>query len=242
MRTLMECIVWTILLTMMILCASVHGDELKVGVIDTGLDITDTRLNSRLCPNSSQDFTGTGLVDHHGHGTHVVGIIENRAKDANYCLAIFKFYDKNLAPEADLINALKEAISQKLDIVNMSLGGKDFDQQEKDLICNNPHIKFIVSAGNDNEDLGKTPTYPASYHCDNEVIVGATGDDYVGAIGQPKAWFSNYGDIIDVWEPGSHIRSTLPNGQEGEMSGTSMSAASITGKAIYLLDKYVKNR
>lgn len=245
MRTILECIIWTILVALMIICSSVKADDktLRVAVIDTGLDLTDTRLNSRLCANSSQDFTDTGLTDRAGHGTNIVGIIENRAKDANYCIVMLKFYDKIIGKREDYLGALKEAVNQNSDIVNMSLAGYDFDETEKNLVCNHPQIKFVVAAGNDSKDLAKNPVYPASYNCKNEIIVGALGPEYYGALvvdGQPKAWFSNWGDIVDVWENGTDVYAPAPNDQIIAMSGTSQATASITGKAIYILDKYAK--
>jgi hypothetical protein len=38
---------------------------------------------------------------------------------------------------------------------------------------------------------------------------------------------------VTDWEEGAHIKSTLPNGIEGYMTGTSMACAIETGKTIY---------
>lgn len=44
-----------------------------------------------------------------------------------------------------------------------------------------------------------------------------------------KSSFSNYGSAIDVAAPGSNILSTLPNGRQGTMSGTSMASPVAAG-------------
>jgi major intracellular serine protease len=220
MRTLFEMFCWTILLVMMICVATVHADTLKVGVIDTGLDLTDFRLSGHLCKEGHADFTNTGIIDNDGHGTHVVGLIEKYAKDSDYCLVILKFVNDHTV--SSYLEAMKEAVAQHLDIVNMSLSGDEYSAEEERLICTNIATTFVVAAGNDRRNIVDTPSYPASIGCTNVISVGA--NDFFG---------SNYGDIIKAWETGYNVESTLPNGQYGKMTGTSMSTAIHTGKLIY---------
>src|SRR5690606_17888997 len=72
-----------------------------IAVIDTG--ISDKLKDGKfLCKMGHKDFTGTGLNDVHGHGTHVSGLIHQHAaktadwnKSANYCQVILKYWDPN---------------------------------------------------------------------------------------------------------------------------------------------------
>lgn len=202
----------------------VHADELRVAVIDTGLDITDPRLSTHICKDGNQDFTKTDLKDNIGHGTHVVGLIEQYAKNSNYCLVILKYYNVPGLTLFNYVTALKEAVAQNVDIVNFSSTGPEPDEEERNLICDNPKITFVVAAGNEGVDISKEPRWPASYGCSNIITVAAK--DYRN---------SNYGPtyLVQVLEKGLNINSTLPNGKEGEMTGTSMSTAITTGKLIY---------
>lgn len=62
------------------------------------------------------------------------------------------------------------------------------------------------------------------------IIVGAVDEERRDGMYQ-LAEFSNYGDAITVCAPGVRIFSTLPNGEYGYMSGTSMAAPIVTGVA-----------
>jgi hypothetical protein len=116
-----------IFILLSLLCTSAQADMLRVAVIDTGLDITDTRLSAHLCDNGHIDYTGEGLQDDLGHGTHVTGLIEKYAEDSNYCLVILKYYGNGASRRGgeDFVPALREAISQHVNIVNLSSAGKN---------------------------------------------------------------------------------------------------------------------
>lgn len=222
MKTLIEVGCWLILIVMMLCVSLAHAGTLRVGVVDTGLDLTDSRFLDHLCPVGHQDFTGMGIKDHAGHGTHVAGLIQQYAKDSDYCLVILKYSDGGEALQSIYTKALAEAVYQHLDIVNLSLQGFTNDDKERSLICDHNNIQFVVSAGNKGWDLDKMSCYPASYACGNELVVGAL--NYSG---------SNYGTIVTNWENGLNVVSTLPDGQEGTKTGTSQATAIRTGKLIY---------
>jgi subtilisin family serine protease len=81
--------------------------KVRVAVIDTGIDPQSTVPQ---CPNSSEDFTGKGLQDRIGHGSHVADTIDQYVKGRvrnpssykfdlgqynskyDYCQIILKFY------------------------------------------------------------------------------------------------------------------------------------------------------
>lgn len=135
MRTLFEFICWLILLTMLIIITTVHAAShkkiIRVGVIDTGLDLEDPRFIGHLCYSGHSDFTGDGIQDDMGHGTHIVGLITKYARNSNYCLVILKYYGKNLSNVPAYQAALREAIHQHLDVVNLSLNGPQPLPEEK---------------------------------------------------------------------------------------------------------------
>lgn len=203
--------------------------QLKVAVVDTGLDISDPRFKSVLCKEEHHDVTNTGLNDNNGHGTHVAGLIKKYARDSDYCLLIIKYYSDGQSGPSAAFNsyyAFSYAVSKGADIVNFSSGGPTFSADEYNSILKGNNTIFIVAAGNDHKNLDEVPYYPACYKLPNIYVVG-------NAFNKVPSPNSNYGSIIDFWENGQDVISTLPGGREGKMSGTSMSAAIHTGKLIY---------
>jgi subtilisin family serine protease len=221
--------------------------KIRVAVVDTGLDLEDPRFKDHLCKTDHKDFTGTGIRDVNGHGTHIAGIIQQYAKDSNYCLLIYKYYLESASGKQNLDNevrALEEATKNKVDIVNFSGGGPESSETEYDVIDQNPQITFVVAAGNEHEniDLPGNGYYPASYDLDNIVSVGNI--DKYGV----KTKSSNWGSRI-VWENGENVFSTIPCriyrsklACNAYMSGTSMSTAVWTGKLVDKLSKSCNSR
>jgi hypothetical protein len=206
---------------------------LKIGVIDTGLDLNDDRINLHLCKSGHTDFTSTGIRDIVGHGTHVAGLIEKYAGESeNYCLIVYKYYlekdrNTNKNDEREIL-ALQKAIRDGVNIVNFSSGGKNYDENERRIIEENPNITFVVSAGNNGLNIDKIggSFYPASLSLDNIQVVGNLGLD------GKKAPSSNWASRAINWEVGEKVYSTLPNGFYGYMAGTSQAAAIFTGKLV----------
>lgn len=212
---------------------------LRVAVIDTGLDLEDPRFSYLLCDNgtTSSDFTETTLKDKNSHGTHVTGLIKQYAKNSNYCLIIIKFYSEY--GTSYLNRSIEYAIEQKASIINISAGGRNFDEIEYNLIKNSPNITYVVAAGNEGLklDCNKTTNYPTCYKLPNVISVGCL-DKY-----ENKCLTSNYGKYVKSWELGQNVYSTFPlktcdvqtrdcKGM-GYISGTSQATAIHTGKLIY---------
>lgn len=173
--------------------------KVVVAVIDTGID-QSLMSQPWICKNGHKDFTGAGLEDNHGHGTHIAGLVEQYAKgvvfnigkntskdidnaSADFCVIIIKYYDPKRPDSDNLANTVasfKWAIDQKVDIINYSGGGTSFSKEEYEVVemALNKGIKFVAAAGNERSDIDKWKYYPAMYD-DRIIRVGNLVSDKV---------------------------------------------------------------
>lgn len=205
---------------------------LKVVVIDTGINIHDKRFN--VC--GYKDMTGHGMEDAtEVHATHVAGIVTAMVEGSkDVCLVPCRFYTdtspgiENLKRETACFNW---AVEQHADFINYSGGGGEFNEDEYLAVrhARAEGITVVVAAGNERSDMDKPENYyyPASYR-----ILGVS----VVASIEPRgfrALSSNWGaKTVTIYAPGDSIYSTLPVGEYGYLSGTSMATAVQTGNLI----------
>lgn len=204
--------------------------QIRIAVVDTGLNLNDPRFTKHLCATGHKDFTGAGIVDVNTHGTHVAGLIEKYAGNSNYCLLIYKYYTDSDYGELNTTHevlAFKEAIKNGADIINLSAGGPEFSEQEALVIVEHPKVVFVVAAGNDGKDLDdpENKSYPASLFYNNMFVIGSV--DSQGY----RSTTSNYGEKVKYAE-GENVVSYSPGGLNMIKSGTSMATAIFSGKLV----------
>ena len=130
--------------------------------------------------------------------------------------------------------AVKDIVAkgrQAVSVINMSLG-TDRSETFNAIVdaAFDQGILTVVAAGNENQPAAMVS--PAS-------SVRAFS---VGAIDNKntRAYFSNYGNIVDIFAPGVDIQSAYIGKKEGDdnrtmtMSGTSMASPHVAGLALYL--------
>ena len=176
-------------------------------------------------------------MDDHCHGTHVAGTIGGVGNNGigvagvnwNVQLMAVKFLDAGGSGTLEnAVLAMHYAIANDVPISNNSWGGGGFSQALYDAIAAagaQGHL-FVAAAGNTGVNDDFDPMYPAAYDLENIVSVAAT--DHNDAL----AAFSNYGaTTVDLGAPGVDIYSTMPGGQYGYLSGTSMATPHVAGVA-----------
>lgn len=225
---------------------SQKGAGVKIAVIDSGCDINHESLKNNII--GVRNFTDEDkknpniVIDRVGHGTHVIGTIcangsniTGVAPDAQ--IYVLKAINRTGTGKLSwVINAIKYAVEQKVDIISMSLGLSENSPKLEKVIKEavNSNILVVCAAGNEGDGDADSfeYSYPAAYA--DVISVGA-----VDKKGVP-AKFSNSNKTIDVVAPGVDILSTYPNNRFAVLSGTSMAAPHVTG-SLALLKNWSKN-
>lgn len=203
---------------------SVSAKTIHIAVLDTGYTLTQSFNKCEDVPE--YNATNESIVDIHGHGTNIIGIISERLKGIDYCIIPIKVFEKNTTGKFEqYINGLfyLEDNKDKIDIVNLSLSGEDENIVESLLLQSllNKGLKIITAAGNNNKELN-TKNCKAFPSCvDNRIIsVGCLQQD-----GKTKCSHSNFGNRVTAWEIGDKVK-----GAGITMTGTSQATAVYTAK------------
>jgi len=240
----------TLILTLCFLTGTVLGAKLyrpsikpkkviTIGVIDSGFGVPGMTSDVNLCKYGHKNFTesnsfhgfGTATpvpLDTIGHGTNIVGLIDEEAKKggSNFCIVVIKYFHDH-RKSYFMTDALKYARDIKLDVVNISAGGYGQIAEEHLYVEQmiNQGTVIVAAAGNEGRYLGPlTPSsrryYPASY--DDRIIVVGNGNSE-----NDRSVYSNWGPFVKFWENGMD-RTALGI----TLSGTSQSTAVFTGKFV----------
>ncbi|WP_436527435.1 S8 family peptidase [Actinoplanes sp. HUAS TT8] len=214
--------------------ATDDGSAVHAYVIDTGIRIGHQEFGGRATYGYDFADRDSNAADCNGHGTHVAGTIGGAhygvAKKVQ--LVAVRVLDcegggylSDVIDGVDWVtrNAVKPAVA------NMSMGGDaspSLDLAVQQSIASG--VTYVVAAGNENTNaVWSSPADVAA-----AVTVGATdGKD-------KRAYFSNYGSVVDLFAPGVNIRSSVAdsNTATAVYSGTSMASPHVAGAAALLLD------
>ncbi|MFH1282201.1 MAG: S8 family serine peptidase [bacterium] len=240
------------------------GDSgIIIAMIDTGVDYNHVDLRDKIWINEDEiagngiDDDGNGYVDDFrgynftaflkndtnnpmdidGHGTHTAGIAA-ASTDNNIGIAGVARECKIMAIKSDFTTisierAILYAIDNGADIISMSFGGATEGGIAVEEIAEayEQGVVLVAAAGNNGRFPGTdgrpAKIYPAA---SQEVIAIAATD-----LQDQRAYFSNYGDWVDLAAPGIGIMSTYKNGGYAKLEGTSMSTPFVSGAAGLLL-------
>lgn len=211
-----------------------------VAVLDTGCEPCQENAHLYLEGCDVVDpANSNGWTDPDGHGTHVAGTII----DCTWGLDVNILPVRVLAPEGSptshVVLGLQYAIEKDVDVINMSLGS-DCAQTHPDGVCDGAKDSYIreaidkgivvvVAAGNGNDMGIPVSTMQACPAHIGECIVVAACDNQ-----DRTAYFSNFGESVDVCAPGVNVMSYYPGGSLHELNGTSMAAPHISALAAML--------
>lgn len=213
------------------------GAGVRIYIVDTGVTPMDEfgAGSSRLISGYSTVNDSNGTLDCNGHGTHVAGI----AASATYGIAKLatvvpvRVLDcQGNGTTSSVIDGLNWIMNNNPSgpaVVNLSLSG-DYNAALNSTIDTMASRGFVVTvaAGNDDKDAcGYSPSSAAA-----ALTVGATDQT------DTRSSFSNWGNCLDIFAPGSSITSLYKApGYTSIMSGTSMAAPHAAGvSALYLAE------
>ena len=169
----------------------IGGETIKIAVIDTGVNFEHPDLlgigeNGKIVGGYDFIENDNFPQDTNGHGTQVAGIIAADGETTGIApkskILAYRVSEDGEAVASDLIiKAIKQAMADEADIINISLG-VDIIHDEIDYAVNEAvknGIVVVAAAGNsgpDNETIGSPGANP------NAITVGATYNDIDSSI------------------------------------------------------------
>ncbi|WP_073063883.1 S8 family peptidase [Fodinibius roseus] len=192
------------------------------------------------------------------HGTHVAGIIgaiRSNSVGVNGIASDVRLMAVRAVPDGDerdkdVANAIRYAVDNGADIINMSFGKSHSPHKEvvdqAVRYADENGVLMIHAAGNSSENSDRNVSYPTD-------VLGTEGNGNKETAGLwltvgASSWkpneefvgeFSNYGDqTVDLFAPGVDIYSTMPDNKYERQQGTSMAAPVVSGAAALLMSYY----
>ncbi|CCD98592.1 S8 family serine peptidase [Bradyrhizobium sp. STM 3809] len=212
-----------------------QGSNVTIAVIDSGVDIK----HPEFADAAFDTFDALGSDEGpHLHGTGIAGVIVSHKRlmgSAPYARIIairaFGVGKKGGGPESSsyvILKALDYAALHGAQIINMSFAGpKDAVIERAIAAVAAKDVVMVAAAGN--AGAKSPPLYPAANS--NVIAVSATDprDQLLPA--------SNRGNYIALAAPGADIFLPAPDGKYQIISGTSFSAAYVSGLAALVLER-----
>jgi hypothetical protein len=215
-----------------------QGAGVTVAVVDSGSgphpDLT-ANLDAGRTFYSLIESDGAADVDlKDGHGTHVAGIIgavaDNGIGIAGVApkvriLPIHVLDSEGSGDSRDVARGIRYATDSGARVINLSLGGSIESASLTSAIQYAVDKGVLVVAASGNGFADAAPKWPAA----SDLTLAVTSTDINNNVGI----FAQRGDYIDITAPGVNILSTAIGGYKA-LSGTSMSAAYVSGAAALL--------
>ncbi|WP_074831868.1 S8 family serine peptidase [Bradyrhizobium lablabi] len=210
-----------------------RGMNVTIAVIDSGIDAKHPELANSV----ADSFDALGSKEGpHVHGTGIAGAIVahgrlmGSAPEARL-LAIRAFGSASGAAESNsyvILKGLDYAVEHGAQIVNMSFAGSKDPMIERGIAATAARgILLVAAAGN--AGAKSPPLYPAA----NPNVIAVSGTD-----AQDRLFAaSNRGNHIAIAAPGADIFLPAPDEKYQITSGTSFSAAYVSGIAALIIER-----
>jgi len=216
------------------------GEGTIAYIIDTGVNKDHVDFEGRVVGGWNIVDNNDDFSDIDGHGTHVAGSVAGRTTGVApnaliWGVQVFYFPSPGEGPYTgdSLVGQALEKIVEKVTangekaVVNMSLGGRGQNTAYQQVIdaAIAAGVNIVVAAGNSDDDAcDYSPAFVPS-----AITVGAYGQNWNGDY--EWAYFSNYGQCVDISAPGMSITGPQHDDVNGfiQLQGTSMAAPHVAG-------------
>ncbi len=222
-----------------VISTSENGFGVTAYIIDSGIRAGHNEFGDRVTVGFDAIDDGQNTNDCNGHGTHVAGTVGGATYGVAPQISLVAIRVLNCASDgstAGVIGGINWATANHAAgvpaVASMSLGGSysaALDLATQNAIADG--ITFAVAAGNENADACNSS--PAS--TPTAITVGAT--TLTDARSLNSDWGSNWGSCVDIFAPGSSIKSAWNTSATATntISGTSMAAPHVAGAAALIL-------
>lgn len=245
--------------------AGATGRGIKIGLVDSGIDINHHDFVGRIDP-ASRGFTGDGIMDvTGGHGTAVASIaagahdgrtVEGIAYEAT--LVVMNIAPSNCTNScgytySNIASAIDAAAAAGARVINLSIGGAESGTVNDAVQRAAQHgVIFVVSAGNDSMAQPTGFARGIANAAPGQAIIvgglGLEGADYHEWSGegidfnQLMTMSNAAGSSQDVFmgAPGRFVRVDFPGIPDGitGISGTSFAAPAVAGTVALMLQAF----
>jgi aqualysin 1 len=209
------------------------GAGVTAFIIDTGIRADHVEFTGRVLPGFTAISDGRGTDDCDGHGTHVSGTVGGTTWGVAKQVALVPVRVLNCKGSGSFSGVIAgvdwvAANPRRPAVANMSLGGSvssSVNAAVAGAVASG--VTMVVAAGNSNADACKSS--PSSEP--SALTVGATTTT------DARASYSNFGPCLDLFAPGSSIKSAWNTSATATntISGTSMATPHVTGAAALVL-------
>ncbi|TXH66499.1 MAG: S8 family peptidase [Lysobacteraceae bacterium] len=207
-------------------------------IIDTGMLTTHTQFTGRVGNGAYAINDGRGVTDCNGHGTHVAGTVGGTTWGVAKRVTLHPVRVLDCTGSgawSGVIAGMNWVAANRIRpaVANMSLGG-GFNSSVNAAVSTmaNAGVTVVVAAGNNAADAcNYSPASAAA-----AITIGATASNDARSVwGVGSA--SNYGACLNLFAPGTAIRSAWHTSTTGTntISGTSMASPHVAGAAALYL-------
>lgn len=206
------------------------GDNVLVAVVDSGVDAGHPELKGSVVGMFDAIEFIPGL---NKHGTSIAGLIAAHgtlmgAAPRSRILSARVIGPTGLGGTFNILRGLDWAAANGARVINMSFAGPA-DPMTRRFVEFAYTKGIVLVACSGNAGAKSPPLYPAAY----PTVIAVSATDARDNLFEP----SNRGNHVAVAAPGADILVAIPNGAFEMSSGTSLSAAEVSGVAALILER-----